>query len=526
MAIAIVLGVGSMVLVAWLARNTWFHVDVWDHLGNREIGSLDDLLRPRNGHWATPGVIQTRILYGLAGMDFWPLHYLPRLVGWALLSFLVWRVLLRRGADRYVALAAYAVMLVLGTSWYLQAWFIGIMIVTACLLAAALLIEGRAEPGWRQLLLLFGLLLLSVMSAGAGVAVLAGTGLVLMLTRRWRWLVSVAGAGVVYAAWFVHYNVSSEAGLATSPGSLLAVPRQMFIVLQSALHKVLGLPESFGPVLAVLLIAWLGYLAWRGRLTVFDWVLLASIAAFLGMVVMARANTLHDRYSNDLLPWLLPVVVPRLTIAARRGAYLVVLIAAGLVLAGNLSRLENGIETRTAEVGNSRAKVETAAFLIGAGEPYVGEAVIDPSSPGLAKQLTADGLARLVVDGWDPPGAMARQEGARGTLRMRLSEEAVEGQAPVVQLGGVDEQGCVQLGAGERLYLSVAEGGSVLTIDARRQTELRFSWEDGYGRGSYVSAGRRPSGSMYLDLAAPEGGGVLQVEHDGGSIEVCGITAG
>ncbi len=526
MALAVALGAGSMVLIAWLARNTWFHVDVWDLLGNREIGSLDDLLRPRNGHWATPAVLQTRVLYGVAGMDFWPTHFLPRLVGWALLSFGVWRVLLRRGADRYVALSAYAVMLVLGTSWYLQAWFIGIMIVSACLLAAALLVEGRAEPEWHHVLLLFGLLLLSVMSAGAGVAVLAGTGLVMLLTRRWRWLIAVAAAALVYLAWFMHYHVSSEADLATSPGSLLAMPRQMFTVLQSALHKVLGLPESFGPVLAVMLILWLGYLALRGRLSVFDWVLLASITAFLGLVVMARANTLHDRYSNDLLPWLLPVVVPRLRIVARRGGYLAAGVVVAVILAGNLSRLENGIETRTAAVADSRAKVETAAALIGAGEPYVGAAVIDPSSPGLAKQLTADGLARLVDGGWRPEAVGAREEAARGTLRISLSEEPSEGRMPLAAPGLIDAQGCTQVGSGERLELVVTEGEAVLTIEAQRQTELRFGWQDQYGPGTYVSGDRRTSRSMYLSVVAPTGGATLRVQPGGGSVEVCGLTEG
>ena len=95
----ILLALLSIPIVTWLSRDLWFYADVWDYLTNREIGSVDDLLRPQVGHWGTPSVIQTRILYGTVGMDFWPGHLIPRLIEWAGLSVFCWTVLRRRGAD-------------------------------------------------------------------------------------------------------------------------------------------------------------------------------------------------------------------------------------------------------------------------------------------------------------------------------------------------------------------------------------------------------------------------------------------
>ena len=516
---AAIITVVAVATVAWLTRRNWFHVDVWDPLTTREIGSFDDLMRPRNGHWAVAQVVQTRTLYGIAGMDFFPLHQMPRLIGWPIVAGAAWLLMRRRGADPYVALAAYAVLLVLGTSWFLQSWFVGMFVVALCLYGVAWLVDAESNPPLRAQIGMFLLLVAGLMSAGTMVGVLGGTMLVIVLARAWRWIGPVAAAAAVYGAWFLWYDVANAEGIDVGPSRLLEIPLGVAQVFAAALPKVLGLPPASAPVLAVGLVGSLVWLAYRRRLTRFDAIVMASVAVFLALVVIRRGVNLHDRYSNDTLVWLAPALVPLIRIPPRRWAWLVGAGVAGLVLVANVSRLAGGIGDLMPEVDDSRHIVETAAAIVADGEPFVAAASIDRV---FARPLDADGLRRLVGDGWRPVPDPDRIEQARGRLRAAfVAEPAVTGGA--FRADRVDDEGCVRLRGGDEVVMLVTTSGA-LTVDGPGWRRIDVTWRDAYGRGHYVSD-RRPPATRSLVVAAPDGGELrLTLLGDGRPIDFCGLS--
>ena len=169
-ALALVAAAASVALMCWVGRDMWFRLDVWDFLAGREAGSFDSWVRPHAGHLQAVTVGLHRLLYGLFGLDFWPWYYLPAIVGYAGLALLVWRVLLRRGADRGIAFAAYLVVLFLGVSAFLSSIAVGGLIVLALLLLVAERLDADAAPSLLVKALVTLAFLVMATSSSLGVA--------------------------------------------------------------------------------------------------------------------------------------------------------------------------------------------------------------------------------------------------------------------------------------------------------------------------------------------------------------------
>ena len=146
----VVVAVASVAILCRVGADTWFRTDAWDFLLRRPPWSLDSWLRPHGGHLQVPAVGLHRLLYAAFGPEFWPWYYLPHLVGYAAVMFYLWRILLRRGADHWVAFAVYLVMLFLGVSYFLASIAVGSLIVLALLLWAAQRIDAEGAPSLGQ----------------------------------------------------------------------------------------------------------------------------------------------------------------------------------------------------------------------------------------------------------------------------------------------------------------------------------------------------------------------------------------
>jgi hypothetical protein len=514
----ILLALLSIPIVTWLSRDLWFYADVWEYLTNREIGSVDDLLRPHGGHWATPSVIQTRILYGTVGMDFWPGHLIPRLIEWAGLSVFCWTVIRRQGADPVISIGIYATLLVLGTSWLVQSAFVGNLLASASLIGVALIVDTDRDPGLGKQLGAFALFMLGLISNAIGVAAFGGAAVALLLLRRIRpWLPSIGAATVIYATWWILYDVSTERGIELTFDRIFGMPRGIVTALQGAMANFLGLPNGFGPIALIALVTWLGWLASRGRLSTFDAVLLAAVVVYLGLAAMTRPGVIdHDRYAIPVTMWLILVAVPPIRLPQIRGSRFIAGILLLAIAVSNLGYLKTETGHRAAVINADRPKVEAAATLIAAGEPYLGEA-----SMGLGNALTAEGIARLVNDGWNPMSTTSLND-ARGAMRIVLhNSPLLRTDASVVVNAGVDSDGCAGGSAAEPVtFHSVGTG--VVRVDTSVRTVTRILWDDEYGT---ARLRRDIRGSTYLHFAAPLSGATITLTPADASaaIRLCDI---
>ena len=95
----IVVEVVAVGLYLWLGRGQWFFLDDWDFLANRELTSVDDLLRPHNEHWSTVGIVLYRAAWNVVGIKaYWPYQLLAIINHLAIAALL--RVVMRRARCR------------------------------------------------------------------------------------------------------------------------------------------------------------------------------------------------------------------------------------------------------------------------------------------------------------------------------------------------------------------------------------------------------------------------------------------
>ena len=511
----------AAIVVGYMSRGMWFYADVWDFLANRRITNIESIMRPHFGHWQVPAAIQGRILYAIAGMDFWPVHQIARALAWGLFSLYAWWIMRRGGADRLVAMAALAIISVLGTSFYFQASHVGALVAVGSVVAAALLVEDRVEPNVRDRFTLFGLLLLAVMSAGIGVASVPGVALGLLLIRRvQRWLAPLVAVLAVYGIWFVAMAVSAED--ATEPvRSLVEIPGALAANMANVLVGLTGVPTALQwPLLAAGLAA-LTYLAVTRRLSAAQVVVLSCTVVYLALVSRNRLNASRAPVATNVLLMLAPVFVPmiRPTRAWIRRVTAVVL--TGLLVSHGL-RLETGLDERIAATTAGRPVVESIARLIGDGEPFDGTLRIRDLTS--SSQLTLDGVSRLVAEGWAPPENRSVDEAA---LRLRVSTvppigDEREGTIDVLE-SRLRPDGCAIAFDGAPVVLGV-DGAVTVTLRAWPPSEVVAEWTGpgSSGSGSLGVMTFRDSG-LYLFGVPPDSVVTLRSGPGAERLVVCGI---
>ena len=526
-AVAVLGSVASMVLVAWLARDLWFFADAWDFVAFRDLNSLDSLLEPHGGHWSTPTVVLNRVLYSLAGLDYWPWHYIPRLIAYGGLCLVCWHTIRWRGADPTIALGVLGVLLVFGSSGWHNAATVGNPIALSASLVVARVLQDHDRPGPRERLLVGGLLALA--SAGLGVAILSGTSLAVLLARRLgRWWPSLAGAWAVYGIWYLSYNRGGSTTVDRSTNTLLEAPSVALEVIEAGLERTLQTPATWGATLSIAVGAAIVFLAARRRLGLFEGVFLATALAYLAMVVLTRiaagqAQINAIRYGYNLTFLLVPVLIPQIRVhgnRALRWGLLGLIIAVG---AGNVRQLD--ISTNFWEVRSqaSRQVVETTAALIAAGEPADPTSAVDFR----AGMLRVSGVQRLVADGWTPDGSdnPELQASARGQLRMRILPTAN------IRPGGVltdvpIEDGCAVVPPDATLTTRVVDA-TTLRVEGPRNSIVRLLWLDDFGPGERLIefTDALSTGRAFVSIVNPDAGAELTVvAPPQGRTTVCGLA--
>jgi len=487
----------SVVILGYVGRDLWFRVDVWDFLLRREAGSLDSWLLSHAGHLQVPAVALHRLLYASVGFDFWPWYHLPHLVGYAAVTFYLWRVLLRRGADRRIAFAAYLVMLFLGVSYFLSSVAVGSLIVLALVLFAAQIIEREGDPSWRQLVLMSAALILMVASSSSGVAGFAACTLLVLSSREARrWWPSVIPAAVLYGVWFWTYGAGS-AGDAIILEEVAGVPVRALRLMGATLSGFIGWEPNdlvIGAAAIVGLGVGLAWLARRQRLGRFDWVLLLTAALLVLMVVVVRvdetAAEVADRYEYFLVVFLVPVVVPHLKFPERWPSAVpgvILLLVGGYLLGYNAwLRVEASNEIMEPRSAAIRGSIERVGAVVASGQPTLDELSLRGDLRLAAGGgVTVGEIRRLIDDGWSPPAVPASEvEKLRAALRMSLIEGALDGPGDVpLTADGLAEGGCLLLPPGSSLSARVVSAGELglAAIGSEKRGGLLLLWRDPLG---------------------------------------------
>lgn len=481
--------------VVWLmreGRGLTFFFDEWNFLLERRDG-LGGLLVPHNGHLSLVPVTIYKLLFATVGVEpYWAYRLLTVLLH-ALCAGLLYE-LVRRAAGNAVALAAAAVLLLLGAAWQVVLWPFEISYLASIAggLGALLALERRTRRGDA---VAAAAVLISLSSSGLGIAVAFGLLVELLADaeRRAR-LWAVLAPCALYGLWYLVALPEGEARLS----NVDATPAYMADAAAGAVGAVAGLGLEWGRVLLGLGVL-LAFMRWPPRQRVSPRLagLVAMALAYWGLVGLARAHLaepLASRYLylGAVLVLLVAAEVVRGRPPLRPPAVALLGVAVLASVVANLGQLRmgaNGLRGSTNDVRAALAAAEltpaavpatqvlapTAAPQVTAGAYR--ELVSDLGSPvgGPAAVLDDGPLTRIAVD-----AAMMRELGV-GVAAAAAGAPVTGVRPPAVAaaIGGRSRVvgSCVRYtpaGPGAALDLTLQAGSSVVVHASKAPAELRI----------------------------------------------------
>ena len=450
-------------MLLYAGRHLTFFYDEWGFVFTRREGGLHTFLDPHNGHLVLFPVLVYKVLFATVGMR----HYFPYQVVTVALHLLCCALLyalVRRRVGPWLALAAVALLLFMGSAWQVLLWpfQIGYLASVAGGLGAFLLLE-RAAPrrdGFASALLVW-----SVVSSGVGVAFIVGVA-VLLVTQRspWRRLWVPAVPLLLFAIWYAGWG----GGEHTTSDAVLAAPQYIADAAAGTTAGLAGLdPVSWGAALTIGLIAAV-LLRFRGELSFASHPLLfaamAGALTFWGLAAITRADSPDPQASRYLyigaVFMLLVLAETSHGLTVRIGTLATVAVLVAAAVASNLHALrggERGLRASDASVRTALGSVEIAAPVVAQGfQP-------DPQN---APQVTAGLYLSAVRDLGSP--ALTQRQLLASSASTRLEADAVLIRAEALtQHPGAPlyESGCAVLRPGSpggpMLLLSVAPGQSL-----------------------------------------------------------------
>lgn len=537
----LVIGFG---LLLWIGRGQWFDADEWAFLTERRDPST--LLLAHVGHWSTIPHLIYQGLYRLVGLrDYTPWLVLILAVHTGIVH-VGWRLALRAGADRWIATAAAAVLLVLGAGaeniwWGFQIGLAGS--VLAGLVALALLERGqRIGESRRSEVQVTVLLTPALMLSGVTLAAIAGVAVMLLLTRGWRAAVrTCAVPTVVYLLWASTIWLPSLPA-DRDPGSV-SVAALGFAgrVVIHALAATVRAPRSVGIVLAVGLLVVVARSVADPSARRHHAPIVAAAAAAVAFTVitgisragLGPAAAEASRYVHVVAALLVPLLAVALTgvvvlagrtgQAARTGVVVVLVVLAG----AQLAELHEAAVVQAADERRTERELAAAAQVLASGAPVSDTPILVGRATGVDTDVLGAFVAEDALrDDVDPdPSDLVS---ARAALHIRPDAPVRPGGTPAVvtRAAGTTPavDGCVKVGGAGRAILSVpAPTRLVLEAAAAVQLELDVS-QHGVSahRPRRLEVGTAPSG-VAVDLA----GATIEVRvPPGPAVRICGVQDG
>jgi len=464
----------AFLLLLYLTRAQWFFDDEWEVIANRGFaGHPLNLFFPHNEHWSTIPILIYRGLFALFGLHSYLPYMFVLLVLHVAVAHTLWRLMIRAGADQWVATVLVAVFLVLGAgyedlTWAFQlAWLASIL----CGLVGLYLVDHDAPFGWKDVAG-WGVLIAGLMSSGIGVTMVAMVGAAALLRRGPRaGLAIISVPAVVYAVWLLAVGRNGIGGVPISRTGFLLWGDFIWRGLTVTVEGISGL-AGFGAVAIVGIFVWLA-VHWRDARTagpVFAGA--AGAAVFFLIVGVGRVSLGVDqatapRYIYIGAALLLPSVGFVTSSLARRDR-VAQLAAVALLAFGALHGLAVLVNQELAFAvvkQQSKRDILASAGLVSAGTALIG----DHPDPRWAPDLTVQELAEMQAEGKLPA---ADDVNDTDRLDALLALEVAVGDTPALA-----QAASVTVVAGTGGFLGAGPGGCIraITFGGKHYVTLRFS---------------------------------------------------
>lgn len=333
----ILVGAGVTLLIA--NRDQWFIGDDWDFLKDRSARSATDLFTPHNEHWSTIPILIYRGIFSLVGIRSHVPYILVLIVLHLAVVFLVWKLIVSMGLNRYVAVGVAAVLSVFGAGsenllWAFQIGFVG-SIALGLLQMILFDHEGQSTPRDAAGV---GVGILNLMFSGMALPMIAAVGMFVAIKRRLRDAVLLTSIPtLIFVGWYV---LVGNRGLGEAYPSvdqaLDNLPEYLWIGLTATVEGLVGNGSFLFPIFIVGFIYCVGSNYKRfasaiagvaGAITMFAILVFSRSAAGVEF-----AGT--SRYLYMAAALMLPAIAVVLDRIIRAGAIGGVVVLAVLVLSG------------------------------------------------------------------------------------------------------------------------------------------------------------------------------------------------
>jgi len=523
---AAALAAASIVWWVLVSRETWFFADSWDFLARREIGDLSSWLEPHLGHLQIPTFVLHRVLYGAVGLDYYPWYVVPHATIYALVALLVWRTARWRGASRGVAFAVFVVFSTLGVAEVVYATVIGPLVALAGMAVIAAWMDGARVPARFPRLWLALILTVMVASGSTGTIVALAALIVVVASPGLRtWWPSFVIPGALYVTWWATWAADSRMN-DVDLSAPAALPVDAARMLGVALARLFGVPEAGWPAYAALSAAALVVLAVRRRLTPAVRLTIVALGGLLAAILLIRVTDDEllraTRYSFMLATVAIVGFGPavRLPGGLRRPAAAALVLLVGWMVVFNGAFRVDRIQRRADMTQDARVGVDAVATM--AAEPMIGGIRVDRLGDFPYMSVTVGSVVDFVEDGYRPlevgPEVLAE---LRPLLRFGVLRRGKASGTPV-EFDGVDERGCVTVGAGGSL-VGRAQAAGTLQFRPQGPVEAVLSWSGPFG-----VVERRIEVDEPLRVEFPEpvpGETTVTVSAAGSPLVICGLPA-
>ena len=460
-----------------IARGQWFFYDEWAFLQPDNGG----IWASHGGHWGTIPMVITDALRATIGLDqYWP-YYLLMVIAHVALVHLLWRIMIRHGADGWVATGLSTLMLFLGAGsenllWAFQFGFI----LGIALPVAAVLVLSRERLTVASSILTGSLVLGGLASSGTSIPVAIAAALVAV--RRHgikRALAIFLPPAAIYGVWFLVEGRGTDNPFHASGlvDYLTGIPRFAAAMFTDGFGTVFPV-ASLGLIAAVGLLAWIVTHAREAatRDAVTPYALVGAALAFSAMSAYSRlqlgvGTASSSRYVYLVVALCLPLAAIALTrlIANRRavlGAVAVLLAALVVFNAGTLIGTARSEAVREQE---TRGKIYAGLMML-IDDPAL---ATDDRRPDTrwAPDITAKELLEMHEQGWIDVGhySSAERLGAFTELLVTVSPDSTGTCSPL----GSDAAG-ITPGNGVRLALPVSAELVMTSIDGAQVGAARI----------------------------------------------------
>lgn len=284
-------------LILGLGAGLTFFADEWAFIETRALADPTTWFVPHNEHWATLSILVYRALVETIGIGSYMPYLAMLLVLHLSVATLVYQ-LIRRSSGPWLALAASAIVLVLGGGFENLLWAFQIGFVGSVLAGLAAILVFDASPLTPRRAALGVVLILASLasSGGTGIICCVAVGLELLLDERRRAMaVLLAFPAAVYGAWYVtigRIGIEAHEGV-FQLGGLSDVPPFVFTGLSTLAGTIVGVGIDLGRI--VLIVAILAAVVAAARRRTFAIApraiaCLVAILVFYALISLARSS--------------------------------------------------------------------------------------------------------------------------------------------------------------------------------------------------------------------------------------------